>query len=157
MRKWRLGRLLIVTLAVLLIEVFCDWLSYSVPHVGGRTLSLKSGALVVEWKRLHPVDIDTLYEENYSPSRYNIRPYLRTVTMVTPANGSLLIEQRTRMMIPFSLLFVLTAVVAGVLIVPRLFRKKSHSCGQCGYSLIGNVSGICPECGTAIVSSNSAA
>jgi predicted RNA-binding Zn-ribbon protein involved in translation (DUF1610 family) len=33
----------------------------------------------------------------------------------------------------------------------QLLRKLSvHLCRQCGYDLTGNVSGVCPECGTAI-------
>lgn len=36
-----------------------------------------------------------------------------------------------------------------------LYRKalvQNHLCTTCGYSLIGNSSGICPECGTSIES-----
>ena len=29
-------------------------------------------------------------------------------------------------------------------------RRRRHLCLACGYSLTGNVSGTCPECGTAI-------
>ncbi|HET6247117.1 MAG TPA: hypothetical protein VFE47_05400 [Tepidisphaeraceae bacterium] len=29
-------------------------------------------------------------------------------------------------------------------------RKKNGECVKCGYSLRGNVSGICPECGTKV-------
>ena len=29
----------------------------------------------------------------------------------------------------------------------KLQRKKLGMCVRCGYSLIGNVSGVCPECG----------
>jgi hypothetical protein len=37
----------------------------------------------------------------------------------------------------------------GIGIVIRLRHKDStHSCRTCSYSLIGNTSGICPECGT---------
>ena len=30
------------------------------------------------------------------------------------------------------------------------FQIQSESCQECGYNLTGNVSGVCPECGTAI-------
>lgn len=39
-------------------------------------------------------------------------------------------------------------------IVIRTFRRRQRppiECMTCGYNLTGNVSGICPECGTAIV------
>ena len=29
-------------------------------------------------------------------------------------------------------------------------KRASHRCANCGYDLTGNVSGICPECGTPI-------
>jgi len=31
----------------------------------------------------------------------------------------------------------------------RVFRRRIEAacCGVCGYDLIGNVSGVCPECG----------
>ena len=34
----------------------------------------------------------------------------------------------------------------------RLRRKRSErgQCAECGYSLAGNVSGVCPECGTRV-------
>jgi len=42
-------------------------------------------------------------------------------------------------------------------IVKRVQRRNrwnelmmSRRCGNCGYSLIGNLSGVCPECGSAI-------
>ena len=33
-------------------------------------------------------------------------------------------------------------------------RRERGSCRQCGYSLTGNTSGVCPECGTALKISN---
>ena len=32
----------------------------------------------------------------------------------------------------------------------RIRRQQSHQCPMCGYDLKGNISGICPECGTAV-------
>ena len=31
----------------------------------------------------------------------------------------------------------------------RRFRRRQRACPSCGYNLTGNVSGVCPECGTA--------
>ena len=50
------------------------------------------------------------------------------------------------------------AVLWGAYIIPLLAtyrclaqrRNREGSCTRCGYSLIGNTSGTCPECGTAI-------
>jgi hypothetical protein len=32
----------------------------------------------------------------------------------------------------------------------RIRRRREGRCLSCGYDLTGNVSGVCPECGTAI-------
>jgi hypothetical protein len=32
----------------------------------------------------------------------------------------------------------------------RLYRRKTGRCLGCGYDLTGNVSGVCPECGTPV-------
>ena len=32
----------------------------------------------------------------------------------------------------------------------REYRAKNNRCVECGYDLAGNVSGICPECGSKI-------
>jgi len=34
--------------------------------------------------------------------------------------------------------------------VLRLARRRSNRCQKCGYDLRGNVSGVCPECGTTV-------
>jgi hypothetical protein len=36
------------------------------------------------------------------------------------------------------------------LLVQRGKRRQAGCCRSCGYNLTGNVSGICPECGTAV-------
>jgi hypothetical protein len=38
-----------------------------------------------------------------------------------------------------------------IALVRRLNRRASGSCLKCGYNLTGNTSGICPECGTAVL------
>ena len=32
----------------------------------------------------------------------------------------------------------------------RWSRRRAGGCAECGYSLTGNVSGVCPECGTEV-------
>jgi len=44
-------------------------------------------------------------------------------------------------------------IVSGMIIYRHIRRRDRHrrgGCARCGYSLIGNVSGICPECGAGI-------
>ncbi len=43
-------------------------------------------------------------------------------------------------------------MVRAVLAARRTYRREHGLCVNCGYDLTGNVSGRCPECGTAIVS-----
>ena len=47
-------------------------------------------------------------------------------------------------------------VVAGVVIAVRRYTRKPPPgfCQNCGYNLRGNISGVCPECGTDINSSS---
>lgn len=47
-----------------------------------------------------------------------------------------------------ALLLVVVAVVAGACRWMRRFPEGS--CEQSGYSHAGNVSGVCPECGTSV-------
>ena len=37
----------------------------------------------------------------------------------------------------------------------RELRKQNNQCITCGYTLTGNLSGVCPECGTKIQQKNS--
>ncbi len=46
-------------------------------------------------------------------------------------------------------MFLLPALFA-TLWLWRSDRRPKHGCMNCGYNLTGNVSGVCPECGTAI-------
>ena len=49
---------------------------------------------------------------------------------------------------------VLLSVAPTTLKIARMWSSRrqlgSHSCVGCGYNLTGNVSGVCPECGTSI-------
>jgi hypothetical protein len=50
--------------------------------------------------------------------------------------------------IPFWMPAALLCLAAGIaFLVPR---RRRDGCVTCGYNLIGNVSGRCPECGTPI-------
>jgi hypothetical protein len=54
--------------------------------------------------------------------------------------------------IPFWLLFVLLALYPTLAFIRgplrRRRRRRKGLCVACGYDLTGNVSGVCPECGT---------
>jgi hypothetical protein len=56
--------------------------------------------------------------------------------------------------IPACLLVVFVPTAAGCLVLwwraHAAALRRTKPCPHCGYSLIGNVSGICPECGTEV-------
>jgi len=52
--------------------------------------------------------------------------------------------------IPFWLAFVLLAIPTALLWWRDLDRIPPGACQSCGYNLTANVSGRCPECGTAV-------
>ena len=56
------------------------------------------------------------------------------------------------LVVPYWLPCVLTMILPAIWIIRR-YRSRPHPigfCQKCGYNLTGNVSGICPECGTVI-------
>jgi hypothetical protein len=53
------------------------------------------------------------------------------------------------LVVPFWILFVPIALSAAALWIRDPQYPFGH-CRKCGYNLTGNVSGICPECGTAV-------
>jgi len=58
---------------------------------------------------------------------------------------------------PHWILLLLLSVSPGVRIAigyRRYHRQQTNRCAKCGYDLTGNVSGVCPECGTAVLDSD---
>lgn len=54
---------------------------------------------------------------------------------------------------PFWFLVIIFAVYPSLLLIPivrRVRRSRKGLCLYCGYNLTGNVTGVCPECGTRI-------
>jgi hypothetical protein len=55
---------------------------------------------------------------------------------------------------PYWIALVVTVLPVSILIVTSRIRRASRlrkgQCISCGYDLAGNVSGVCPECGTAV-------
>src|SRR5262245_61219402 len=52
--------------------------------------------------------------------------------------------------VPFWLLFFSAAVPTGIFLFVDRRRPLSGRCHRCSYDLTGNMSGVCPECGTKI-------
>ena len=72
---------------------------------------------------------------------FALRPY----TLCTYSNGSRTIT--IALYIPFLAIGIPTAVF----FIRNRRRFPPGHCAECGYNLTGNVSGMCPECGTEVV------
>jgi len=55
--------------------------------------------------------------------------------------------------VPYAGAALLTSVmpILWVLLCLHGFRRRNGSCPRCGYNLTGNLSGVCPECGTRVI------
>jgi hypothetical protein len=74
--------------------------------------------------------------------------FARTITWYLP--GKRPAGQYTGVMVPYWFLVLATGVIAGIVLYRQGVRRKRRDapvCVRCGYSLTGNVSGVCPECG----------
>lgn len=52
--------------------------------------------------------------------------------------------------VPFCLVLAVLVCLYGYRVYERQARMSVSCCGQCGYSLVGNESGVCPECGEVV-------
>jgi hypothetical protein len=60
-------------------------------------------------------------------------------------------ERRRPAFIKLSIAPSAAVLIAGIAAIwPRGRKRSLRYCRQCGYDLTGNVSGVCPECGTAL-------
>jgi hypothetical protein len=48
----------------------------------------------------------------------------------------------------FAVVGVLSGMIAHAKLRAARRRRRLNLCPSCGYCLIGNISGVCPECGT---------
>jgi hypothetical protein len=70
-----------------------------------------------------------------------------------PTNVSAVTQGLLVVRFPFSIPFLLFGIYPGLTLLKRVVipyrRRRAGKCVACGYSLIGNESGTCPECGAA--------
>jgi hypothetical protein len=60
-------------------------------------------------------------------------------------------------LLPVAAISGLLPALAGIRFAIRRRRLRSpNNCSECGYNLTGNMSGICPECGVAVLSQKGA-
>jgi hypothetical protein len=95
-----------------------------------------------------------------------MRRYARAVATSTLSASVLflmlarLMDGRTDPFFLVALIFcmIYSSVIGLIIGIPFAVYRKRHTippghCQTCGYSLTGNTSGICPECGTAVKAS----
>jgi hypothetical protein len=75
----------------------------------------------------------------------------RARTVRIPYTDLVLFVRSFRMPLWLPLLLLLATPTAAVIRGPirRCRRRRKGCCVRCGYDLTGNVTGVCPECGTA--------
>jgi hypothetical protein len=103
------------------------------------------GAIPLYWTLRH-FDITT----SSAPS--NITGSVRAMGMMVGYDDAGYPRHYTWIVVPHWMLLLASASLAGTPLVARQRRtaRKRSCCLQCGYCLIGNVSGICPECGSPV-------
>lgn len=152
-----------------LFGLWCTSLVWDIYYATGDRLLLigmQKGALGVSYYGGKPsTDVDKAVRESllaelravqWLRTGWNLlpnelwRPSMRSEILLKPEwkPGNVV----TYLIIPFWIpISVVTSVAFGCWVWERLNPPPSpYSCSQCRYSLIGNVSSICPECGTPI-------
>jgi hypothetical protein len=59
-------------------------------------------------------------------------------------------------LVSWTMLSLPVALLVGLPFLLRRKRRVPGTCLRCGYSLTGNVSGVCPECGSVVPSAEAA-
>lgn len=147
------------SICVSLILVFIASLHYYMGYVSfGRTLVCRSGAIVIqithgpdkefrEAQQRYPPSF--VLKKNTSPERMTWLPNIRTTR---PKDYRLYYTSKMttiKMIVPLWLL-LLPAVACCLWVVLAKEEREVGTCISCGYDLRGNLSGLCPECGTPI-------
>jgi len=55
-------------------------------------------------------------------------------------------------LVPYGAVAIVLGIAPTLWVLERYFtqRTPTDSCAACGYNLTGNISGVCPECGTVV-------
>jgi hypothetical protein len=73
-----------------------------------------------------------------------------TAWLVSPAYSLTLSGIMSNDMLFWAAIMIVLSAGAITLVHRNPRELPSHICSTCGYDLTGNVSGVCPECGTAV-------
>jgi hypothetical protein len=152
-------------LGLTVVSVVDEWLDYRVPHLVGIPLLFGTGigwpiaVLVLRYKKLYPLSTLLVFIVAFAVG-WSVSMFTFQTMEFGPWKGlrdnegtllHLLSREGVRLGIVLAVSLVMGWLVWGVC---RLVRGKSliqdgTRCEHCGYCLIGNESGRCPECGTA--------
>jgi len=123
---------------------------------GNESIQFDSAEVVPYLQRVHEMQLifDQAYRGTSRQHTFNPDPPFsfdtRSVTLKGRTLGGVSIS--FPYWIPVLLLSI--APVASLVRAYALYRRDiAHLCRQCAYDLTGNVSGVCPECGTSISNS----
>jgi len=116
-------------------------------------VAVRSGSLVLEWGRspLVPASGRSWVFQNEPPDP--LHPEVRNrglIHVVDKRSGS----NWTLVYVPLWLVFValgLLPAYRAIVMQRTRYRLARRRCSTCSYDLTGNTSGICPECGTPVI------
>ena len=134
--------------------VGCRHLSYWLPLDFDRHLSLTFRSGVGSLYYSEEVAAYTSEEQRETELRFGLFYGLRAYVYHDDEYGEA--TNVVSVVLPMWLVFTLFAAYPTVAFIRgplrRWRRRREGSCVKCGYDLTGNVTGVCPECGTEIVS-----
>ncbi len=113
-------------------------------HVGRFGVNVEGGVAGIAWTRERYAHQGATYKWTAWVSNFWERGYYSKV--IWYSNDDVVRGVFVPLWIPAAVLVPLTVVAW----LKRVACAPAGCCAQCGYNLTGNVSGICPECGTLI-------
>lgn len=87
----------------------------------------------------------------YSSPGWKVRARARLIPDLTPYHNITHRDGSRTLYIALYLPFLAFGIPTAVFFIRNRRRFPPGHCAECGYNLTGNVSGMCPECGTEVV------
>jgi hypothetical protein len=156
LRRWTKGTGVVVTLALAISWITSGWLCLSFwwDRGAGRVMMNGGGVVVAYDPSPPPIMRNGFFVDTYDyPSgkpRFQMWVWAPYVGTRACTGVHQLPQQRFLLLVPFWIPLVVVLVPTAILVWRDRSRIPAGHCGECGYNLTGNVSGRCPECGTAI-------
>jgi hypothetical protein len=164
------GRVLFFTAAFFMVAVsaggiFSDFKPFRATHIGGTNGALAGiaagcqlGRFWVLWSYstspFAPPGIEDVYRYDVLGVAFSVRDWTSISFVDADFNAQTFsFVRQVSLTVPWWVLVILLSLfpaIARLSVAVRRWRRSSRGeCVNCGYSLVGDISGVCPECGTA--------